>query len=215
MASTSSCGVAVQAAFRLQSSCSSGNIVSALQSAAKSTSKKVSTAPTCSLSLARNGFVSSGGKFSVSVSPSSTRPARMFSVVTSAVLRHNILANETDPPKVEVILPETAYKLMGEGWTYLDVRTPEEFAASRAPGSVNVPLLFKTDGGMSPNPDFLQQVQKAFPDKSTKLIISCQLGKRATTAANKLVDDGYSNLKDIQNGFSQWVVTADLPVEKA
>lgn len=38
------------------------------------------------------------------------------------------------------ISPQEASQKLAEGWTYVDVRTVEEFEAGHPPGAVNVPI---------------------------------------------------------------------------
>jgi len=55
------------------------------------------------------------------------------------------------------------------GWTFVDVRTVEEFDQGHVPGAYNVPILFRGAFGMSPNADFLDVVKRLFP-KDAKLV---------------------------------------------
>lgn len=49
------------------------------------------------------------------------------------------------------------------GWTYLDVRTVEEFEEGHVPGAYNVPILFRNPAsGMTPNPEFVAVVKRHF-----------------------------------------------------
>ena len=53
----------------------------------------------------------------------------------------------------------------------VDVRTPEEYAAGHSPGARCVPWMLKGDAGMVPNPSFVAEFKKAYPDTSAKLLI--------------------------------------------
>lgn len=44
----------------------------------------------------------------------------------------------------------------------VDVRTPEEFEQGHIPGSYNVPIAFAGILGMSPNPAFVDVIQRLF-----------------------------------------------------
>ena len=51
-----------------------------------------------------------------------------------------------------------------DGWTYVDVRTEEEFRAGHVAGAFNVPFAVRDAAGrMAPNPDFASVVKKLFP----------------------------------------------------
>eukprot|EP00284_Hemiselmis_tepida_P018645 CAMPEP_0174930432 /NCGR_PEP_ID=MMETSP1355-20121228/31160_1 /TAXON_ID=464990 /ORGANISM="Hemiselmis tepida, Strain CCMP443" /LENGTH=162 /DNA_ID=CAMNT_0016176725 /DNA_START=12 /DNA_END=496 /DNA_ORIENTATION=- len=99
--------------------------------------------------------------------------------------------------------PAEAYeKMKGESYTYVDVRTPGEYASGSVPGSVLIPAFEKSLTGMSPAPEaFKQEFQKQFPDKSAKLLISCASGKRSTVACGWLTDLGYSDIVEVAGGF--------------
>ena len=59
---------------------------------------------------------------------------------------------------------------------HIDVRSEPEFAAGHAPGAYNVPLMHMGPAGMTPNPDFTDEVESAFPDKDTPILVSCKAG---------------------------------------
>ena len=50
-------------------------------------------------------------------------------------------------------------------------RTEEEFAAGHVEGSINIPVVFFSDMGMTPNAKFVEQLNAAVPDKEVKLIM--------------------------------------------
>ena len=100
--------------------------------------------------------------------------------------------------------PEEARRLLesGEGYNYLDVRTEEEFAVGHVPGAINVPLL-KTgpEGlGMTPNGDFIEEVEMAL-EPTARVITGCLRGARSMTAAQIMVQHGYSQVLDMRGGF--------------
>ncbi|KFM25667.1 hypothetical protein F751_2509 [Auxenochlorella protothecoides] len=70
---------------------------------------------------------------------------------------------------------QEAAKLSEEGkYTYLDVRTEKEFAASHPKGASNIQWAFAGDSGFTPNPDFVSEAA------------------------------GYTQLKDVEGGFGAW-----------
>lgn len=71
------------------------------------------------------------------------------------------------------------------GAILLDVRTPEEYAEGRIPGSKNLPL---------------QSVSKAasvIPKKDTPLYVYCHSGARSDQAVQLLIRMGYTSVKNI------------------
>ncbi|WP_304426877.1 rhodanese-like domain-containing protein [uncultured Adlercreutzia sp.] len=72
-----------------------------------------------------------------------------------------------------------------EGAVLLDVRTPQEFAEGRVPGSVNIPL------------QELNRVAAAVPDPATPLFVYCLSGGRSGQAVSALQSAGYTTVKNI------------------
>uniref|UniRef100_A0A383W325 Rhodanese domain-containing protein n=1 Tax=Tetradesmus obliquus TaxID=3088 RepID=A0A383W325_TETOB len=104
--------------------------------------------------------------------------------------------------------------LLESGLRYLDVRTPEEYADGHAVGAINIPFMVKSaEGQLVPNPDFLQQVQAAFPDRAEEIIVGCRSGNRSARAAGLLEQEQYSSLVDDAGGWLGWV-EARLPTTK-
>ncbi len=68
-------------------------------------------------------------------------------------------------------------------------------------------------GGMSPNPDFLSQVEASFPAKDIDLLVACAAGKRSAAAVAILESAGYTSLVDVQGGWNAWV-SEGLPTSK-
>lgn len=89
------------------------------------------------------------------------------------------------------ISPSEAHaKMTGEGFTYVDVRTPEEFHEGRPAGAVNVPL----DDG------FVAAMEARFP-KDARIVVGCMVGGRSLRAARALVAAGFTNVLDQRAGF--------------
>ena len=77
---------------------------------------------------------------------------------------------------IKRIDPEEARELLDseEGYTYLDVRSEEEFAKEHVPGSINIPVATRNPmgPGLVPNPEFTSHVQEQF-DKDSRIISAC------------------------------------------
>lgn len=95
-------------------------------------------------------------------------------------------------------------QLVSAGTKYLDVRTPEEYQAGHAEGATNVPVMYSKDGQMTPNSDFVSQVSQQVPSKDEQMVVGCKSGKRSAMAIEKLQDEGYSNLINLQGGYDAW-----------
>jgi rhodanese-related sulfurtransferase len=106
--------------------------------------------------------------------------------------------------EVPRISPAEAHaKMNDEGFTYVDVRTEEEFVAGHPERAVNVPWLVPGApgaAGMVPNPEFLPVMERAFA-KDAPLIVGCKAGARSARAAQALVDAGFSRVVDQRAGW--------------
>jgi len=98
------------------------------------------------------------------------------------------------------ISPQEASDKLKEGFTYVDVRTTEEFEAGHPAEAVNVPIALSVPGGMAPNPDFVRVMAAAFP-KDAKIVVGCKAGGRSMRAAQTLLAEGFTNVVDQRAGW--------------
>lgn len=100
--------------------------------------------------------------------------------------------------------PQAVVQLMNrEKAVVIDVCEPDEFARGHIVGAKNLPLAQVNDK--------LAQLVK---NKSTPVVMVCQVGarsSRAVAAARKL---GYENVQSLSGGLRAWVA-ASMPTEKA
>jgi rhodanese-related sulfurtransferase len=101
---------------------------------------------------------------------------------------------------IKRISPQEASEKLAEGWTYVDVRTVEEFEDGHPAGAVNVPIALSGPGGMEGNPDFVPVMKAAFPPDA-KIVVGCKAGGRSLRAAQVLVGEGYTNVIDQRAGW--------------
>jgi rhodanese-related sulfurtransferase len=100
--------------------------------------------------------------------------------------------------------PQAMVQLMNrDKAVVIDVCEPDEFARGHVMGAKNVPL-----GQLE---DKLGQVVK---NKSTQLIMVCQVGARSARAAASARKLGYDNVQSLSGGLRAWVA-ASMPTEKA
>ncbi|HKU42112.1 MAG TPA: rhodanese-like domain-containing protein [Polyangiales bacterium] len=92
------------------------------------------------------------------------------------------------------ISPQAAHDLMrDEGYVYIDVRSPEEFALGHPKGARNVPWL--------DNPDFLGTLQREFAEDA-KLIVGCRTNNRSAKAAAALRGAGFRDVLEQRAGMA-------------
>ncbi len=98
------------------------------------------------------------------------------------------------------VTAEEAKELMDNGYTYLDVRTADEYAQGHPAGAACVPAFFKQPGGMTPNPDFVSIVKQHFP-QDTPLVVGCLAGGRSAKAVEMLQQAGYNSVVNACGGW--------------
>lgn len=102
---------------------------------------------------------------------------------------------------------DTVKELVASGTIFIDVRTAKEVAQGRPQGSISIPFHFHNDSGAMearPAADWAKEVAEAVPDKATKVMFSCQSGKRSKLACDKAQELGYVNVLNMSGGFSAW-----------
>ena len=72
---------------------------------------------------------------------------------------------------------------------------------SHPAGALNVPWMHMDARGRALNEDFVAVVERLFPDKGAKLVLSCQSGNRSLQALMALEARGYTHLVDQLAGW--------------
>jgi rhodanese-related sulfurtransferase len=103
--------------------------------------------------------------------------------------------------EVKRVSPLQANEKIAEGYTYVDVRTVEEFADGHPAGAVNVPIAHAAPGGMAPNADFIRVMKAAFASNDP-IVVGCKAGGRSYRAAQMLLAEGYTRVLDQRAGWS-------------
>lgn len=126
---------------------------------------------------------------------------------------------------IKRVTPDEAAGLVGEGWSFVDVRSTPEYEAGHPAGAYNIPLMHAAPGGgMSQNSEFADVVAQCFA-KTDPIVVGCKSGGRSYRAAQTLAELGFEHIVDMRGGFGGEVdrqtgeVTCpgwgarDLPVE--
>lgn len=113
----------------------------------------------------------------------------------------------------------------------LDVRSTPEYKAGHPEHAVNVPYPFiyqacdatgrapdgaclKSSSQIPQDPNFFVEYVKALiPNKDTPIYTLCRTGVRSVGAANLLTDAGYTNVRNIWEGF--WGINLKAPKKQA
>ncbi|MGB0909124.1 MAG: rhodanese-like domain-containing protein [Nitrospirales bacterium] len=89
----------------------------------------------------------------------------------------------------------------GDKLFILDVREPHEYSMAKIEGSVLIPL------GTLPN-----SLDKLNPDD--EIVALCHKGMRSADAMGFLLQQGFSNVKNIVGGIDAWSVEVDQSVPR-
>jgi rhodanese-related sulfurtransferase len=94
----------------------------------------------------------------------------------------------------EQITAEEAKNLMDTktNFVILDVRTEQEYDLGHIPGAIVIP-----------NEVILEEAEGTLTDKNQLILVYCRSGRRSKEASQKLVDLGYTNVKEF-GGIIDW-----------
>mmetsp|Transcript_22800 Transcript_22800/g.63317 ORF Transcript_22800/g.63317 Transcript_22800/m.63317 type:complete len:237 (+) Transcript_22800:498-1208(+) len=98
--------------------------------------------------------------------------------------------------------------MMEQGFAFVDLRDGWEAEKyGRYSSWRNIPAANMTDTGPKMNPNFLAEIQEAFPDPSTPIILACDDGTlRSEIAARGLCESlGYTNVHVLEGGIDDYL----------
>lgn len=92
------------------------------------------------------------------------------------------------------ITPEEAKQLMDtqQDYVILDVRTRQEYEEKHIPGAILIP-----------DSEIGERAEQALPDKNQLILVYCRSGRRSKLASEKLVQLGYTNIREF-GGIIDW-----------
>ena len=92
------------------------------------------------------------------------------------------------------ITAEEAKQIMDteEGYIILDVRTREEYDECHIPGATQIS-----------HEEIAEKAEEVLPDKDQLILVYCRSGRRSKIAAEALVEQGYTNIKEF-GGIIDW-----------
>ena len=97
------------------------------------------------------------------------------------------------PPKVELIEKSKYQAFVEQGYTIIDVRTPEEYKQGHIQGAQNIDVRAET---------FITKIQEL--SKSDTLLVYCRSGRRSLYASQVLVSFGFKKIYDLEGGYLNW-----------
>ena len=84
-----------------------------------------------------------------------------------------------------------------EDFVLINVLAASSYEAMHIPGSINIDVH---------QPDFLDNVAEAVPDKNKDIVVHCSsfTCQSSPLAAQKLTEAGYTNVRDFSGGLADW-----------
>lgn len=115
-----------------------------------------------------------------------------LALASRSYLRSASFAAETQQTSYTNITPEEVKAKMeaGEEFTLLDVRGPAQYDAGHIIGAISIPLR--------------EGYRYSELNPNDEIIVYCQIGVSSVTAAQLLVRYGFSDLKNMVGGISNW-----------
>ncbi|GFH14063.1 rhodanese domain-containing protein [Haematococcus lacustris] len=102
-----------------------------------------------------------------------------------------------------VVQPYEVKALVNDkGFTFIDVRTPEEHAEGAKRYMKSMPVAFMSEKGPRMNNRFKQEFVEMFPNKMSRVLIACDDGTDRTELAYGMIEElGYSSVKVVEGGI--------------
>ena len=118
----------------------------------------------------------------------------LIAILLVSILLAGCSTAPTSTSGYEQITQEAAKHLLDteENFILLDVRTQEEYDLGHIPGAILIPTEVIAD-----------EAEKTLKDKNQLILVYCRSGRRSKEAAQKLVDLGYTNVKEF-GGINDW-----------
>ena len=120
-------------------------------------------------------------------------PIILISALAMSLLLGSCSAEEA--PITYTSIPASEAKALMDsenGYIILDVRTEKEFADGHIPDAVLIPDY-----------EIAERAENELTDKKQLILVYCRSGRRSKNAAEKLVEMGYSNVKEF-GGIIEW-----------
>ena len=102
------------------------------------------------------------------------------------------MLNSQDVQKIDVTTVKRAIE-SGEDIILIDVRTREEYSRGKIKGSFNIPV-----------DEIEEEMEKAIPDKESRIYVYCLSGSRSLFAVRKILELGYKRVFDVSSGLLAW-----------
>ncbi|MGD8733964.1 MAG: rhodanese-like domain-containing protein [Gammaproteobacteria bacterium] len=105
--------------------------------------------------------------------------------------------------RIREVTAEDLARGLEEDAVLIDVREPEEHAAERIPGSVNIPRGI-LEAEVEPRPELGGVTAPELQDRDRPIYLYCRSGGRSALAADSLQQMGFSRVASLAGGILAW-----------
>jgi thiosulfate/3-mercaptopyruvate sulfurtransferase len=131
-----------------------------------------------------------------------------------AVSRLPVTANDAGIARIDQVIAA----VQDNSATFIDARTPQEYAAGHLPSAINIPMLANAVDGPIPywkSPDALIKLYRdARIDPTARVIPYCSTGVRSANTFLALKAIGYPDVALFTGSWTEWSTHPNLPVTK-
>lgn len=118
----------------------------------------------------------------------------VLSVVLSGCAKKSDMVEKDDEIVTDVSIEEAKEIIESqENLIILDVRTKEEFDAGHIEGAIQIPVE-----------ELKNRVSEIEEYKDEPLLVYCRSGNRSSKAVDILVDNDFTNIKHMNQGYMNW-----------
>lgn len=111
----------------------------------------------------------------------------------------------TDTTKKVNVISQKKFKrqMNKDNVVILDVRTPEEFNAGYIPGAILINYKDST---------FAQQINAL--DINKHYLVYCKSGNRSNKTVQHMLNNGFKNVRQLEDGYSKWQSKEEKPSKR-
>ena len=125
---------------------------------------------------------------------------KLFITLIILLLCHNPLT--ANIKSIDVLELQRKLESSTEKFFLLDVRSKEEYQSGHIKNSINIP-----------HEELIEDINLISQYKNESLIVYCRSGVRAQLVIDKLLENDFNHIIDINGDMLAWI-ESDLPIEK-
>jgi len=92
-----------------------------------------------------------------------------------------------------LLRPDNFKEVIDQGWTVIDVRTPEEYQSGHLPGAINIDFY---------DSEFVSKLANL--QRDGQYAVYCRSGNRSSLALEKMKEMNFTGVVDLAGGVEAW-----------